>query len=188
MRALGDEGLSALLVMHMQNGVVASCPGSTDVVDRVETAIGAARARGIPVVYVRMTFRRGRPEMQPRTRANSFFVDFERGNPSAEIHAALRPRSEDLVVDASRASAFRGTDLEILLRISRIGRVILTGIGTSGVVLSTLIHAADLDYQVTVLSDGCTDPDAEVHRVLCEKIFPMRAEVTTTESWTRTLT
>jgi nicotinamidase-related amidase len=52
------------------------------------------------------------------------------------------------------------------------------------VVLSTLRQAADLDYQLTVLSDGCLDADAEVHRVLTEKIFPRQADVITIAKWT----
>jgi len=41
-------------------------------------------------------------------------------------------------------------------------RLVLTGIATSGVVLSTLREAADRDYELTVLADGCADADQEV--------------------------
>jgi nicotinamidase-related amidase len=51
------------------------------------------------------------------------------------------------------------------------------------VVLSTLRQAADLDYGLVVLSDGCLDADPEVHRVLTEKIFPRQAEVVTVAEW-----
>ena len=50
-------------------------------------------------------------------------------------------------------------------------------------VLSTLREAADQDYELTVLADGCLDNDPEVHRVLTEKVFPMQAAVTTVEEW-----
>lgn len=55
-----------------------------------------------------------------------------------------------------------------------------------GVVLSTLHEAADLDFDLTILSDG-GDGDAEVHRVLCEKVFPRQATVTTVAEWTDSL-
>ncbi|GAA1149670.1 hypothetical protein GCM10009654_01140 [Streptomyces hebeiensis] len=45
--------------------------------------------------------------------------------------------------------------------------------------LFTVRQAADLDFGLTVLSDGCLDADPEVHRVLLEKVFPGQAEVTT---------
>ena len=54
---------------------------------------------------------------------------------------------------------------------------------TSGVVLSTVRQAADLDFEIVVLSDGCDDADPEVHRVLIEKVFPSQATVTTVDEW-----
>ena len=59
----------------------------------------------------------------------------------------------------------------------------LAGIATSGVVLSTLRQAADLDYRLTVLADGCLDADPDVHRMLVEKVFPRRAEVVSVADW-----
>jgi nicotinamidase-related amidase len=66
-------------------------------------------------------------------------------------------------------------------------RLVLTGIATSGVVLSTLREAADRDYELTVLADGCADADDEVHRVLIEKVFPRQALVMTVEEWATAL-
>jgi len=65
--------------------------------------------------------------------------------------------------------------------------LVLSRIATSGVVLSTLGQAVDLDFALTVLSDGCADPDDDVHRVLMEKIFPSQAQVMTVNDWTRDL-
>jgi len=45
------------------------------------------------------------------------------------------------------------------------------------VVLSTVRHAADADYRIVIVADCCADPDAEVHRVLMEKVFPRQAKV-----------
>ena len=61
--------------------------------------------------------------------------------------------------------------------------LVLAGIATSGVVLSTLRQAADLDYRLTVLSDGCLDSDPEVHRVLTAAVFPKQADVLTVGDW-----
>lgn len=47
--------------------------------------------------------------------------------------------------------------------------------------------AADLDYQLTILADGCLDTDPEVHRVLTEKVFPRQADVTGIAGWTESL-
>ncbi|SDX21462.1 Isochorismatase family protein [Saccharopolyspora shandongensis] len=82
-----------------------------------------------------------------------------------------------------RVSAFTGSDLALVLRSAGIDHLVLTGIATSGVVLSTLRQAADLDYRLTVLSDGCYDPDPEVHEVLIGKVFARQAEVTSIGEW-----
>ena len=82
-----------------------------------------------------------------------------------------------------RVSAFTGSDLEVLLRSMNVAELVLTGIATSGVVLSTLREAADRDYQLTVLADACADADEEVHRVLLGKVFPRQAAVVTTQQW-----
>jgi nicotinamidase-related amidase len=74
-----------------------------------------------------------------------------------------------------------------VLRAGEIRNLVLTGIATSGVVLSTLRQAADLDFGLTVLADGCLDGDPEVHRVLTEKVFPRQADVVSVEEWVKTL-
>jgi nicotinamidase-related amidase len=61
--------------------------------------------------------------------------------------------------------------------------LVLAGIVTSGVVLSTLRQAADLDYRLTVLADGCLDSDPDVHWVLLEKVFPRQADVVSIAGW-----
>jgi nicotinamidase-related amidase len=80
-------------------------------------------------------------------------------------------------------SAFAGSDLQLVLRSLGVDSLVLTGVATSGVVLSTLREAADLDYFLTVLRDGCLDRDDEVHRVLMDKVFPRQASVVLAAEW-----
>ena len=58
-----------------------------------------------------------------------------------------------------------------------IDTVIIGGVITSGAVLSAVRQLADLDFRLVVLEDSCADHDAEVHEVLCEKVFPKQAKV-----------
>ena len=99
------------------------------------------------------------------------------------VDPAVAPQPGEMVVTKRRVSAFAGSDLEVILRGHRIEHLVLTGIATSGVVLSTLREAADKDYRLSVLSDGCADMDEEVHTVLLTKIFPRQAEVMTAAQW-----
>ena len=175
--------------MDVQRGVVEHYVGDGSLLNRLRQAIEAARAIGAPVIFVRVAFRPGHPEVSTRNRAFAALAS-QAGNPFGEndeatqIHPALEPRPGDPVVLKKRVSAFAGSDLEVLLRSLGITHLVLTGIATSGVVLSTLREAADRDYELTVLSDACADADEEVHRMLIDKLFPRQAEVLTVAEWT----
>jgi nicotinamidase-related amidase len=155
------------------------------------SAIEAARAARILVVYVRVAFRSGLPEVSPK---NKIFSNIAQGaqarymdaDPSTQIHPAVAPQEGDVVVTKRRVSAFAGSDLDVVLRAGEIDTLVLAGIATSGVVLSTTREAADRDFRLVVLSDACCDADSEVHRVLVEKVFPRQAEVMTVADWVAT--
>ena len=102
---------------------------------------------------------------------------------SFRIHSSVTPLPGEMIITKKRVSAFTGSDLEVVLRSMEIKHLILTGIATGGVVLSTLREAADKDYALTVIADCCADRDDEVHRVLTTKIYPRQAEVQTTDEW-----
>lgn len=179
---------TALLVLHMQDGVVAMCgEAGVAVLEPIRKASEAARAHGLRVIHVCLELRPGAPEANPRTRGNSFTLQFQEGMPAARIAEALQPQGDDLVLVNKRASAFTGNDLQVLLRSLGIRQLALTGLGTSGVVLANFIAAADLDYEVTVLSDGCGDPNDELHSLLLEHVFARRAEVLTVTEWAAAL-
>ena len=177
---------TALLVMDVQGNIVERFAGDTEYLPRLASAIEAARGAGIPVIYVTVAFRPGYPEASARNKTFSAVAGtgrFIEGSDSTRVHPAVAPLPGEVTVTKRRVSAFAGSDLDVILRAGGITHLVLAGIATSGVVLSTLRQAADLDYELTVLSDGCLDADAEVHRVLTEKIFPRQAEVVTIEEW-----
>ncbi len=175
---------SALLVMDVQHAVVARYP-DPDYLPRLRTAIDAARAAGVPVIFVTVGFRPGAPEVHPRNKMFGALAGRASDPAATAIPAEVAPADGEPIVTKRRVSAFAGSDLDLLLRSQGIARLILTGIATSGVVLSTLRQAADLDYGLTVLADACLDADPEVHRVLTEKVFPMQAEVQTIDHFVR---
>lgn len=181
---------TVLLVMDFQQGVVERI-GGDEVVSAAGRAVSAARTAGIPVFFVRVAFRPGYPEVAPANASFSTIAQrgeaMEEGHQATQVHAALEPRVNEPVVTKRRVSAFTGSDLEVLLRAAGAEHLVLAGIATSGVVLSTLREAADRDYRITVLHDACADRDPEVHRVLLEKVFPRQALVTSTDTWAGTL-
>lgn len=182
---------SALLVMDLQVGVVDIIGASTDYLARLSQTLAAARSANIPVIYIVAQFRPGAPEANPvnmtfaRNPTASGWIE---GSPTAAIHEAVAPQAEDTIIAKRRVSAFTGTDLEVVLRSKGVQHLVLAGIATSGVVLSTVRHAADMDYRITVLDDLCLDRDPEVHEVLTKKIFIKQGQVMESEKWTASLT
>jgi nicotinamidase-related amidase len=177
---------TALLIMDVQQGIVERFAGDGAYLDRLALAIAATRSAGIPVTYVTVAFRSGYPEVSGHNKAFAAIAGtgrFTDGDPGMQIPAVIAPASGEVTVTKRRVSAFTGSDLEVLLRARGTSHLVLAGIATSGVVLSTLRQAADLDYQLTVLADGCLDADPDVHQVLLGKVFPRQAEVTTIAAW-----
>ena len=180
---------TALLVMDVQAGIVARFAQTDNFLERLNNVITAARAASIPVIYVVVTFRQGYPEISPKNKSFSAIKQRQVAPvTTAEIHLAIAPQPADIVVTKRRVSAFSGSDLEVILRAQDIRHLVLCGIATSGVVLSTLREAADRDYQLTVLSDCCLDADEEVQRVLLSKVFPRQADVVQASEWSASLT
>lgn len=177
---------TALLVMDMQVGIVAMLPQAATIVNNTARAIAKARDQKIPVIYVVVGFRQGSPEISMNNK--SFAASKERFESVdmaefVKVHEGLKPQNNEVVVTKRRFSAFTGSDLEVVLRAYGAQHLVLTGISTSGVVLSTLREAADKDYRLTVLSDCCADGDEEVHQVLTTKVFPRQADVLTVGEW-----
>lgn len=185
-----DPGHTALLVMDYQNDIVGMVPevGRGPLLDKAAEAIKAARHAHMPVMYVVVRFRDGYPEIGRQNKRFAMLKESGRlreGTPGADIHARLAPMPGDVVVTKRRVGAFSTTDLEPILRAGGITTLAMMGIATSGVILSTVRWAADLDYPMLVLSDACADMDSEVHRVLTEKVLPTQATVVTTQEFVK---
>jgi nicotinamidase-related amidase len=103
-------------------------------------------------------------------------------DPVQLIHPAVLPRPGEVVVGKHRVNALYGTALDPIWRANNIDTLIILGYATSGVVLSTVRYAADLDYRLLVVEDCCADQDPGVHDFLTQRIFPRQAEVVSAAS------
>lgn len=179
---------TALLVMDMQSAVIRRLPDYNDIIENVSNAIKHARLLNLPVIYVIVNFRSGMPEVSmnnkmfsgTKERASQITVDMSE---AMKIDASIAPLEHDIVITKRRLSAFTGSDFEVVLRSMGMQHIILTGVATSGVVLSTLREAADKDYIITVISDCCTDAETDVHQLLITKVFPKQAAVISLAEW-----
>ena len=178
---LRDKSHTAVLIMDYQNdivrGVAANHPA---LLDRAAAVLSGARLAGLQVIYVMVCFRPGYPEIKEAGRLGE-------GTPGAAIHPHVAPQPSEVIVTKRRVGAFATTDLESILRAHQVTSLVLLGIATSGVVLSTVRWAADADYELLVLEDCCADADEEVHRVLMHKVFPRQATVIQAQAFLQAL-
>jgi len=179
-----DPARTALLVMDYQPAILAFVPEGEDrnaLLGRVEGAIADVRAHGGTIAYVRVGFTDTDWDAIPAS--NKSFAPLAQHrvlhheDPGTAVHERLAPQDSDIVVRKIRHGGMSTTDLDQQLRERGITTLVVSGISTSGAVLSTVIDAADRDYQLYVLSDGVADPDTEVHKVLLHRVFPSRAHI-----------
>jgi len=176
-----DPHRAALLVMDYQNGILDRVADAGGLLARARDAIAAARHSGMHVGYVRVAFTDADYAAVPGT--NKTFTALVAGRsmhadaPETAVHDDVAPEPGDIVVRKTRVGAFSTTDLDDRLRGYEIDTLVLAGISTSGVVLSTVRDAADRDYRLSVLADGCADTDPANHEFLTQKIFPRQCDV-----------
>ena len=179
---------TGLFVMDMQTAILRNLSDTAALINKVSNAIDLARVKRIPVIYIAVGFRPGAPEINSNNKGfnanKERFASIDMAE-FVKIDPALAPQEGEITIIKRRISAFSGSDLEVILRSLGIQHMILCGIATSGVVLSTVREAADKDYRLTVLSDACADADSEVHQALITKIFPRQADVITVEEWSQ---
>jgi nicotinamidase-related amidase len=188
-----EPARTALLVMDYQQGIVERVPDADALLERMQTAIDLARSRGMTVGYVRVALTDDeRASVPDRNKTFSMLAAspsaMAADAPETAIHPAIAPEAGDIVVRKQRVGPFSTTDLTEQLDARGIDTLVLAGISTSGVVLSTVRHAADHDHRIYVLADATADTDREVHEVLITKVFPRQAWVITTLELAQLLT
>lgn len=179
-----DPAHTALLNLDCQTGIVSIYTKEDQgaFLGRAAGVLNHARASHMTVIHVKFGFRPGLPEVSSRNQLigsikaspehQKLFQD-----PLGSIHPALAPTESEVVITKHRVSAFAGSDLAMILRVNDVDTLVLFGIATSGVVLSTLLEASDADFRLAVIKDCCADLDAGLHDALVEKLFPTRATV-----------
>ncbi|RJO74083.1 cysteine hydrolase [Nocardia panacis] len=177
---------TALIIGDVQRGITDNYPVTRQVLAPLTDLLPRARAAGALVVFVRFAFRPNGTDLPPRNPMVRSFFDvgdaFHEGSPGTEI--ALPVAAQDVTVLKRRASAFAGTDLDLVLRANGVDTLAIAGVATNGMVVATCLDAADRDYRVTVLRDGCADLDPAVHDFFMDTVFPARGfEVVSCADW-----
>ncbi len=152
-------------------------------------AIRKARTAGVLIGYVRVGFSPDYRECPPASRLFQGAKKaglFKLGQWGTEVHPELAPQPGDYDIVKHRVSPFYGTSLEPILRANAIRRIYVSGVSTSGAVLSAAKDGHDRDYEVFVLEDCCAALTDEQHQSVIEQMNRMTTilsskEVTFTE-------
>jgi len=186
------RGHTAVLIADFYAEMMDTLPHAIDrgVVGKAVAVQSAARKAGVMVCYCATVFRPGYPEIGRRNK--TFSQRKASGqtaipDPMDVIHPSVRPLEGEVVVGKHRVNALYGTGLDVALRANNILDLVVLGYATSGVVLSTVRYAADLDFNLYVVEDCCSDSDADVHEFLTQRIFPRQADVVGSDDVIRAL-
>lgn len=153
------------------------------VLDRAGAAVAKARAAGIPVIYVVVGFSPGYPDWPS---GSPLFAEARQGERlilgtwGTQVHDAVKPAPGEPVIAKRRVSPFLGTHLDLLLRDRGVNTLLLTGVTTDLVVLSTAREGHDRDYRVEVLEDATATSDAQLHQAALT-LIARTATVTTVD-------
>jgi len=187
-----DKGKTMLLMADFSTSGIGQNPVAKErhTLERAKEVLDAARHAGVFVGYCISHFRPGFPEVSDRNTTRAARRDSGEvlpADPTTLIHPSVQPQAGEPVIAKHRTSAFSGSAFEMILRAHNIETLILMGHATSGVILSTVRLAADLDYHLIVVEDGCADRDPEVHQLLMEKVFPRQGTVVSSQAMVKAL-
>src|SRR5918999_376337 len=187
-----DQGKTMLLMADFSTSGIGQNPlaKARQTLERARDVLDAARQAGVFVGYCISHFRPGFPEVSDRNKTRAARRDSGEvlpADPAALIHQSVLPREGEPIIAKHRTSAFSGRAFEMILRAHNIETLILMGHATSGVILSTVRVAADLDYQLIVVEDGCAVRDPEVHKQPMDKVFPRQATVVSSKEMVEAL-
>ena len=128
--------------------------------------LAGARAKGVPVIHVRMAMRPDHADVIANAPVFRRFIEqgaWAEGSWGAEFVAGLGPAPEEFVITHVRINAFYGSRLREHLDLLRPRRLVIAGVSTASAVESAVRHAVDVGYAVTVAEDACSAAPREAH-------------------------
>jgi biuret amidohydrolase len=164
-------------------GIAEASPARAAVIAAARRLLTGARAHQVPVISVRIAFRPDHADVMEnaeiwrRVKASGAMAE---GSWGAEFYEGLGPLPGEFVVTHQRNNAFYGSPLADLVHGFRPERLVVAGISTTYVVESTVRHAADMGYRVTVAADACSSASTEMHEASLKAML-LLAEISTVD-------
>ncbi|TGD37076.1 cysteine hydrolase family protein [Brevibacterium aurantiacum] len=136
------RGNTALIVIDVQNGVMAESWNGAEVTATISGLVQRARDEGTDVIWVRHTSE-----------------ELPAGSPQWQIVDALTPGDDEAIVEKTHGNTFEDTDFEDVLAAKDIGHLVVTGAQSDACVRSTIHGGFARGYDVTLVSDAHTTED-----------------------------
>jgi len=192
--ALLDPGWTAVVTMELQRGVVgdlafmpaiAEVVRAGDVIANAAAVVRAGRGAGTRVVHCTAEYRTGRVGTSTNTPLLRALAKGEphmiAGTPEAQVVPELGPDPTDVVCARSHGlTPFPGTELDQVLRNLAVGALVVTGVSLNVGVLGLVVVAADLGYDVVVVTDAVAGMPREYADAVLEHTIPALATRATT--------
>ncbi|MDQ0096052.1 isochorismatase family protein [Paeniglutamicibacter psychrophenolicus] len=142
MSTFPDRDRTALVVIDVQNNVVADAYLREETIGNINELVKRARESGAPVVWVQHSDE-----------------EMEVGSADWEIVPELSPAAEEPVIQKIYGDSFEGTNLEAVLASAGVGRLFVSGAESDACIRSTVHGAFTRGYDVTLVSDAHTTSD-----------------------------
>ncbi|WP_067902044.1 cysteine hydrolase family protein [Nocardia vaccinii] len=188
-----DPARTAIVAAHLQNDIVGADrpfaaffptePQRAGFQGAILRVLDGARAAGVKVVYTRIAYQPGYPDMvgnaphQDLVKRKGVLVE---GTPGAAIIDEVKPQASDFILTHQRTSGFHGTLLDAVLRGAGVDTVAIFGVATNLTVEGTAREAADLGYRTLIISDASATFSQSAHKASLETM-DLLAEVVTSD-------
>jgi len=173
MKEIVDPSHTALVLWDVQDALVGMIFNRQEFLLNLKTLSDAARKRGIPLIYTKITplplnwessFRLYMQMKRSRVDSLDKLRPFPQpGSPEAEINSEVKPMDGDIVLDKHTASIFTGTHFENLMRNAGITTILFTGISTEFGISSSARDAANRGFYPVVVEDCVSSSVREMH-------------------------
>jgi len=194
-RGLDNGERAALVLNECQNGMVNAEGASNEglagevsrrgIVSRIADLAQACRDAGVLVVHATIV---PRADYVGTSRNCLLLASLVKkglvvaGRPEAEIHPALTPRPEDVVISRVHGlSPFHGTELEAVLRARGVTTVLVAGVSTNIGIPGACLEAVNRGFTVVVPEDCTAGAWPEAHEFQVTHTLPLLATVTTAD-------
>ncbi len=157
-----QPGRSALVLWDIQKMLVDAIFNREEFLANVKNLSAAARLKGIPVLFTKITplperFESPGRRYMMRSRPRGFTP-----GPDA-FDLVISPEKDDIVINKNTASIFVGTNFELMMRNAGISTVVFTGISTEIGIESSARDASNRGFFPVIVTDAVSSRDKEAH-------------------------